>query len=198
MIDVLIKSICRGVIYSFLGYSLMGCVQHSIVKSASPLLSETAHHSLMVSRDARYPMINGSLIRFAPSMTNGIMDQPSGMKAHYQWLSSQLSNLLAYRGFIVTERPASLHFAAALYAPPVQKNTDALGHLYRANQQSATGSQSLSLVLRIYRRGALDPLWQGAVDDYATRLPDGQIKVDQRMAHQLLIRLLRTIPMTSS
>lgn len=188
---------------------LSGCVARMpeqnvfLVKTKTTETEQKAHSSLvkpqtlMISSDHRYPLIVGSLIRFDPQMIKGVMMQSGALKQHYHWLESQLSSLLSYRGFMVTNSPgATLYFAAALYYPPLQSNTDPLRRIYRANTQPVVNKQSLSLLLRIYRRGALDPLWQGAVNDYATYLPDGHLSFDKKKARDLLVSLLRTIPMT--
>ncbi|CAG9001500.1 MAG: hypothetical protein CENE_03521 [Candidatus Celerinatantimonas neptuna] len=188
---------------------LSGCVAHmpeqnvSLVKTKTtetvkkPYLSPVKPQTLMISSDRRYPLIMGSLIRFDPQMIKGVAMQSGDLKQHYQWLENQLSSLLSYRGFVVANSPsASLYFAAALYHPPLQSNTDPLNQIYRANTQPVTQRQSLSLLLRIYRRGALDPLWQGAVNDYATYLPDGHLSFEKTKSRDLMISLLRMIPMT--
>lgn len=195
----------KKTIYSFLAIvasvsGLSGCVS---THSSPPVLHASSSPSssmqtLMVSRDERYPLVIGSLIRFSPQMSQTVAHNNAALKPHYQWLESQLHTLLNYRGFMVTPSAATLYFAAALYHPPLQKNTDSLARIYQANRQSPTGRESLSLLLRIYRRGAVDPLWQGAVDGYATLNSDGTLEVDLKKSRQTLISLLKTIPMRSA
>ncbi|WP_131914170.1 hypothetical protein [Celerinatantimonas diazotrophica] len=172
--------------------SVPKAVQHTATSSSNPI------QTLMISRDERYPLVVGSLIRFSPQMTQMITHHNTALKPHYQWLESQLHSLLNYRGFMVTPSSATLYFAAALYHPPLQKNTDSLARIYQANLQRPAGREDLSLLLRIYRRGAVDPLWQGAVDHYAILKSDGTLVVDLAKSRRILISLLKTIPMRSS
>lgn len=180
---------------------LSGCVaRHSVPKAAQHMTSSSGSsmQTLMISRDERYPLVVGSLIRFSPQMTQAITHSNAALKPHYQWLESQLHTLLNYRGFMVTPSSATLYFAAALYRPPLQKNTDSLTRIYQVNRQIPSSNEEFSLLLRIYRRGAVDPLWQGAVDHYATVKSDGTLEVDLVKSRRTLISLLKTIPMRSS
>ncbi|MFM2481033.1 hypothetical protein [Celerinatantimonas sp. YJH-8] len=181
-------------------FTMTGCVQQSIHSGSSQTATaqrqdiSAVPHTIMVSSDRRYPLPVGSLIRFSPMMVQALATQPIALQKQYQWLSQELQQLLNYRGFVVTENNATLYLAVALYQPPIQSNTDQLEDLYKTHV-NVQARQPLSLLLRIYRRGALDPLWQGAVDDYMFRDGNGSIHIDQKQARDTLIRLLRTIPM---
>ncbi|MFM2483883.1 hypothetical protein [Celerinatantimonas yamalensis] len=207
MIKALFTQLYIAMLSVFAVIALSGCVSNdtAVLTNAQDvhLLPKTKMansdwhpQTLMVSRDTRYPLIVGSLMRFSPAMLKGTAEFKGALKQNYHWLTQELASLLNYRGFVIhSSNNATLWFAAALYHPPLQHNTDSLEKIYQANSQPVTQRQSLSILLRIYRRGAYVPLWQGAVDNYATRLPDGQIKIDPVRARQDLIRLLRTIPM---
>lgn len=182
---------------------LSGCVHQAVTqsaktpKSATPAMNSATSHTLMVSSDERYPLPLGSIMHFAPETLAQLNNQNSSEAHAYHWLHSQLDELLNYRGFTMAPQGGTLNFVIALYDPQQHSNTESLSHIYKSDIKKKSG-ESISLLLRIYRNGALDPLWQGAVDDFARRTSDGEIKIDPKQGRDTLIRLLRTIPLKQS